>query len=313
MKKYEQLNLITLIAMIMIATIHFFNYFVNDITFAYSEIIIPLMRGFAIIAVPLFVVNMGYSNLISNKRVNFEKLVLYIVIPTLIFTWVNHILFGTVEVFFNLEEGFSGSWFGDMYVGIMLLMPLITFYYYNKKKLMLVFSFALWLFAYLFSVNVGSATLLDLGLLVCIPYIGMLVCFSFLIFECKKLNNYILVIILLVSILLEAIAYAGVLEINKFVITSYFSPVTFALTYSLFNLIYHSGLRIPNLRSLTQSSYFYYFTSYIMLRYFRFINIEFVIQYPIFTYFIVIVGAGILSYLSFKLYYKVLCILKLEW
>lgn len=316
-QKYNQLNIITFVAMIMIFTIHYFNSYTNIITSNRLLIIVSVLRGVALIAVPLYITNIGYTNIYLNKEVNFKKIYIYIILPTISLTQMNLTISGTNSVFWNTNEGFSNSWFADMYVPLMLVVPLIQ-YIYNKskisKRILVVLSLIGLSYAYMYSLNY-SATLLGLGIWVFVPYIPMLIVLTYAVFEIKIKSKLLLVGLFFLCTL--AIGYGYYQSANPMIpklvfFNSYFGPLAIIATIAIFKLIYDSNLSIPYLRFISRSSYFFYFTHHAVLKIYYLYFYDLVEKHLLRFYILGIVISLILSTFIFQLYKWILIGLKIE-
>lgn len=315
--RYEQLNVVTLIAMMMIFTIHYFNRYTEVITSNQLYTIASLLRGVALIAVPLFVANIGYTYIYLNKPVNYKKIFLYIVLPTLFLTQINLKITGDYTVFWNVEEGFSNSWFADMFIPLMLFVPLLQYLYNNSrltKKILVGLSILGLIWAYTYSLE-NSATLLGMGIWVFIPYLPMLIVLTFFIFEIKMKHWLIPSVLFIISTLLISYGYYQVNnpEVPKLVVfNSYFGPLAIIASISLIYLIYHSEFELPYLRFVSRSSYFFYFTHHGVLKIYNLYFSEIVEAHILRFYVIGIIVSLILSTIAYAVYELVLNLLKIE-
>lgn len=312
MIKYKNINYVTLTAMFMIITIHFFKTFQGDVS-SDAHTIMLLFRGFALPAVTLYLTNTAFTSFYLKKGVNYRSLFLFIIIPTLIFTQVQHYLFGMDPAFYNFHEGFNNSWFGEMYVYMMLLIPL-ALNLDNKNKLtrnlMLVYAIVLTIGGYVYSVNVSNPTLSGLKIAMMFPYVG-LTYFMYRIIEVfmnnmdkiekSKITRPLILLIIIIGGVIEAIGYSGIS--HDIAIRSYFSPVTVTFALCVWLLIYSNDLsKFPDIRVVTRSSYFLFFTHWILIRFFENFYPSFVEANVWIAYLIVVVGAYISSTILFTIY-----------
>lgn len=301
-KKFKNLNIITIIAMFMIYNIHFFNYFSSDITGFLSTNIMNLLRGFSLIAVLLFLVNMACTSVYLEKKINYRSLFLFIIIPTLLFEQINYILFGMPQAEYNFIGGFTGSWYGEMYVYVLLVLPLFVYFKNKYKYLMVSISILFVLCGYYYSIISHSATGQDLRMFMVIPYSGLVYLFYYIIFEIKitfKTNH--LIGLTLIGIVLETLAYSGMIE-NKYIITSYFSPVSIIYTTSIFLIIYNMNFKKSNYRIISRTSYFFYFCHYIIIKSYENFIPNHVENLTILFYILGLVASFVLAYITYNVY-----------
>lgn len=310
--KYEQLNILTLMAMIMIYTIHYFNYFNKYLNSSIELYLASILRGIALIAVLIFVAITAYSNLYLNKEVNFQKLLLYIILPTLLLTYGFHLFFKESNVYWNTKIGFSSTWYGDMYIGLILSMSLIMFLKNKAKKMMLVVGILLTIFGYYYSIKTGNATAYDLGLLVFVPYIGLALVLNHILFEWDFHNNTIIILLLIIGLLFQIYAYTPLNQYNRIYIISYFSPFSIMYTFGFIKLILNSNLSLKWVRKISRTSYFFYFCSYYVIKYFNNYSLAFTKNNIFLCFVIGIFLSLMLSYVFYYLYDLTLKILKIN-
>lgn len=311
--KYEQVNLITFFAMIMVATQHYLLYLGGNFHFVGSSQVVNVLQGFSRPAVDLFVLNIGYSNIYLNKSVKFDRVLLYVILPTIFLTAFNNYVFSANGGFtFTLSWGFAGSWFGDMYVGLMFLVPLCVYGMQKNKNFTVFVGIIVWILSFILSVYWHENKLDNTGVLVGIFYIGIIIPLTYFTLFFKNPSKILLWITFILCGVIETLSYGG--SIAHTLIQSYFSPITLLETYSFFLIIYNSNWKIPKLRNLTRSSYFYYFLSYTLIKFFEATNARnlFVGNYPIISYILVIFGGMVLSYIVFAMYTKLLDIMKIN-
>lgn len=311
--KYKNINYVTFIAMFMIINIHFFKTFQGEVSDSAYNLML-LLRGFALPAVTLYLTNTAFTSFYLKKGVNYKSLYLFIIIPTLLLTQVQHYMFGMDPVVFEFSQGFNNSWFGEMYIYMMLLVPL-ALYLDNKTKLtrsmILIYSIIFTIWGYWFSVNVHNPTISNLKVAMMFPYLG-LTFFMYRIIEFfmnnmekiekSKIIKPLLVLIIVVCSLFEAAGYAGLLD-NDIIVRSYFSPVTIIFALSMWLLVYSSDFsKLPEIRTITRSSYFLFFIHWILIRSFENYWFDFASMHVWITYVIVIIGAYLVSTILFSLY-----------
>lgn len=276
---FKNLNYITIVAMFMIVVIHYFNTFSqflveNSIGYYLSL----FLRGFALPAVVIYLSNTAVTSFYLGKNNNYKSLLIYLIIPTLLFQQFSFYMFDSVRPSFDFAEGFSGSWFGEMYVYITILIPFM--YFWDKKSalsrmILLIGAVICVGLGYHTSIETNSATILAQGLKMTFPYAGLVYVLyriiSIIINHLEQIKHsvglksgvWLVTISLLVA---QMTAYAGLID-PKTIITSYFSPFTIGLAIGIWTLIYICDLsKFPAVRVVSQSSYFLYFTHYIMIR-----------------------------------------------
>lgn len=314
MNKFKNINYVAIIAMLMIVGIHYFNYFAKYVDGSIELNIMYLIRGAALPAVVVYLTNTAYTSFYLKKGMNFRSLVLFIIIPTLMFQQLQHYMFGLDPVYFNLSEGFNGSWFGEMYVTMMLLVPFVLYWDSKNKYVqngLLALSILLTVFGYWYSLVFRTSTINSMELWMAIPYVGL----TYLLYRIIKVGikyidskenlsrmQIIMGILIVIMIILEALAYAGMLP-SKQVSSSYYSPVTIIFSVSLWLLVYSLDLsKLPNVRNISRGSYFFFFTHYLMIRSFEFYFPNLPENYVWLCFFVTIIGAYILSTLTFAIY-----------
>lgn len=313
MIKYKNINYVTLIAMFMIINIHFFNEFAVNVNDNMQGIVV-FLRGFALPAVTLYLTNTAFTSFYLKKGVNYRSLFLYIIIPTLVFAQIQHYLFKLPPAVYNFAEGFNYSWFGEMYVYMMLLVPL-ALYLDNKSKFsrnaVFAYSIIFTILGYLISLYTNNSTINTIDLAMMFPYLG-LTFFMYRIIEwfMKHLETIensrkikiSLIIIIIVAGIFEMLAYGGILT-HGTISKSYFSPFTIAFALSVWLLVYSLDLsKLPAVRGITKSSYFLFFTHWIIIRGYEYYAPDFVVNHVWIAYLSVVIGAYISAVILFNAY-----------
>ncbi len=299
---FYHLNILTLISMLMIYTVHFFNVFKGDIdSFKY---LMNFLRGFSLVGVLLSIVSTSYVFLEIKKDINYKSILLYLIIPTLFLTESNVYLFHIRHITYDLQHGFSGSWYINMYLGVILCLPFISKLDKKMPKITLVGALCLWIGGFYLSIINTTSTLLYLGSKVFIPYLGLTYLLYYFIFKHKKIFKFNTeIIIMIITMGLEIVAYAGLFD-NRFYITSYFSPITLLYAVCFTKVIFQLPYKKYNIRKLSQTSYFFYFTHYYVIRtYIHYLNIE---NHIILGYIVGLLMAYVLAYIIYELYSLIL-------
>lgn len=313
MTKYKNINYVTLVAMLMIINIHFFNEFSTNVG-PESKLIMNTLRGFALPAVTLYLVNTAYTSFYLNKGVNYGRIFIYILIPTLLLTQAQHYLVGLDPVSFSFSQGFNYSWFGEMYLYVMMLVPL-GLYLNTKSKstrnLMLVISIVLTVWGFYYSITAGTPTLSNLHFKMMFPYIGLIYVMYRMIevlinvvdkLEDKKLIQIVLLVLIIISGIVETLAYSGIITHTLYV-KSYFSIPTITFAVSIWALIYSLDLsKFPEIRTITKGSYFLFFVHWIIIRMFETYALDFTANHVWIMYIIIILSSYIVSTILFTIY-----------
>lgn len=314
MVKFKNINLVTFIAMFMIINIHYFNNFHGYVSEGTANTVMLILRGFALPAVIVYLTNTAFTSFYMQKGVNYRSLYLFIIIPTLLFAQLQHMLFDQPAAAYTFAKGFSGSWFGEMYVYVMLLVPL--FLYLDLKGgiyrvLLLGYSIVFVIAGYGYSIATHDATANNLGVAMMFPYIAMVyLLYRVIQFVVSKIDyiekswmvKAILVLIIIICGYFEAQSYNGFF-VNGAIGKSYFSPFTIIFSLSLWTLIYSLDLsKMPEIRVITRASYFLYFTHWIIIRAFLIYFPDFPANHVWLGLGITIVLAYVLAIITFELY-----------
>ncbi len=327
MVKYKNLNYITLVAMIMLVNIHFFNTFNEIPSSAIEKGIMYTLRGMTVSAVSVYLANTAFTSLKLQKGADFKKLYLYILIPTVLLTQLQYLMFKAYSfppVTYNFADGFSSSWFGEMYLYMMMLIPLFL-YLHNKSKLTqnLLFVYALIMSSvgYIVSIIMRMSTTASTGLLMMFTYSALVyVLFRIIDFLLKHITDKNIKFVRIVAVLmillisgLETLFYAGMLDIRQVYICSYFSPLATIFAVAIWILIYTADLsKLPEVRALTKGSYFYFFTHWIMIRILKYYAPSFVAAHIWISLILTFTLAILLAYILFTAYdYTIRNILKI--
>ncbi len=271
MEKYKNINYISLISMAMVFTIHYWNSFYDYVDWQIATILMLFFRAIALPAVVLYLITTAYFYFYEQKSINFRNLLLYIIIPTLIVEQLLHYSFGFDAAEFNLHDGFIGTWFADMYIGALLLIP--SFKKLDAKggliaNCLLAFCICLVLIGYGLTIYYADATLASIGLLMAIPYVALIyLLFKLLTLAIKHLplSQSKLLLLALLMIIAQMLAYADFFPIREIVI-SYFSPFTIALALALWLYIYQLDMsKLSVIRPVSKTSYFFYISHYFAL------------------------------------------------
>lgn len=314
MNKFKNINYYTFVSMIMIVVIHYFTTFNAYVQSDIAHIIMYLGRGFGIVAVTMYLTNTAYTSFSLNKKPNYRSIYLYVIIPTLLFQQIQHILFGVSQAQFDFVDGFSGSWFGEMYVYVMLLIPLYL-YLHNKSpraRIMLsIWSVIATIIGLSASIILQDSTIGGLQLYNAIPYSGLVYTLYMLInagikyintHENLKIFRIIAIVIIIACGLVQSIAYSGLLSHVAY-IRSYFSIFNIAFATLTWLLIYSFDLSsAPEIRTISRASYFLYFCHWIIIHGFEYYAPNFPVNHVWLGLEITIVLALILSVAVFYAY-----------
>lgn len=300
--------------MLMIVVIHYFTTFNANVQGQIAHLIMYLLRGFGIVAVTMYLTNTAYTTFYLNKKVNYRSLYLYVIIPTLLFQQAQHYLFGISQAQFDFTDGFSGSWFGEMYVYIMLIMPLYL-HLHNKseksRRILSIWAVIATVLGLTASIILQSSTIDGLQLYNAIPYSGLVYTLYMIINagvkyiennDNLKLFKIILLIIVIGCGVAQSIAYSGLLSHVAY-IRSYFSIFNIAFATGAWLLIYaHDFSNAPAVRNISKASYFLYFCHWIIINSFKYYAPGFVENHVWIGLEITVVAAFLLSVIVFHLY-----------
>ncbi len=314
MVKFKNINVVTFIAMLMIINIHYFNNFNADVGEGAATTIMLLLRGFALPAVVVYLTNTAFTSFYMKKGANFRTIFLFIIIPTLLFAQLQYVLFDQPAAAYTFAEGFSGSWFGEMYVYVMLLVPL--FLYLDQKGgiyriLLLIYSIVFVIAGYGYSIVTHDATANNLDVAMMFPYIAMVYLLYRIIqfvvahiayIEKSMMVKAILVLLIIICGDVLTQSYNGLFA-NATIGKSYFSPFTLIFSLSLWTLIYSLDLsKLPEIRIITRASYFLFFTHWIVIRTFITYFPDFPVNHVWVGLIITIVIAYVAAVILFELY-----------
>lgn len=314
MNKFKNINYYTLVSMLMIVVIHYFTTFNANVEGQIDHVIMYLLRGFGIVAVTMYLTNTAYTTFVLNKGVNYRSLYLFVIIPTLLFQQMQHYLYGVSPAQFDFTDGFSGSWFGEMYVYIMLLMPLYL-HLHNKsersRKLLEIWAILATLSGLAASMILQNSTIDVLQLYNAIPYSGLVYTLYIIInrgikyvdsCDDLKIFKIIMILIIIVSGLAQSVAYSGLLSKVAY-IRSYFSLFNIGFATAAWLLIYSIDLdNAPTVRIISRTSYFLYFCHWIIINNFKYNAPGFVENHVWLGLGITIVASFLLSILIFNIY-----------